>query len=338
MVVAEAMILDDFVDVETAAYDIPVTVYADLSAPYQALTPLSIPSVSTECQIRAWSIGHIFCTDNVIPPTSTHLRADHLQNFGHTISVERLLYGESRGVSGDDCFIARPDEIEFGDQRLWTSINSAMRVQSVTLPKEMLGYDAGDVLPEAVATPTTRIGEMIFAEWDALFGALNGHGRPLKQSTIDRFITCLKIALGISPQREDIRAHARDALMRQIQRYIERHLGSEDLSAGRILREFGVSRASLYRMFEQMGGVRSYITERRAVRAVLDIWGAGGRRGAAREAADRWGFSSGPNFNRVINRMFGGTPGGLFQSPIPAPSMPIAQDTLYMRTHRASRS
>lgn len=338
MAVAEAMMTDHFVDVEAAAYDIPATVYADLCAPYQALTPLSIPGASTHVQTQVYAVGHVLCTDTVVPPCSTRLRKDHIQNFGHTVTVDRLLCGESHGMTGEECYIQRPGEINFGDQKIWTSINSALRWQGVTLPKEMLGYDAGDIVPEIDVFPNRQIGEILFAEWDALFNALQGRGRPLTQSVLDRFVTCLKIALGLSPQREDIRAHARDALMRQIQRYIERHLGSEELSAGQILRQFGVSRASLYRMFEESGGVRTYITERRAVRAVLDMWDAGGQRGAATAAADRWGFSSGPNFNRVVNRMFGGTPGSLFQSPIPAASTPIAQDTLYMRTHRASRS
>ncbi|MEM1147747.1 MAG: AraC family transcriptional regulator [Pseudomonadota bacterium] len=335
---SEAMLTDHFVEVETAAHDIPATVYADLCAPYQALTPLNVPAVSSQCRVRAWRVGHMLCNDTILPPSALQLRAEHLQNFGHTVTVDRLLFGESHGISGEESYLQRPGTIEFGDQKIWTSLNSAIRSQGVTLPKEMLGYDAGDLLPEAVVTPNTQIGEILFAEWDALFRSLHGQGPALTQSTMDRFISCLKIALGVSPQCEDVRAHARKALMRQIQRYIERHLGSEDLSAGRVLREFGVSRASLYRMFEQMGGVRSYITERRAVRAVLDMWGAGSRRGAARAAAERWGFSSAPNFNRVVNRMFGGNPSGLFQSPIPAPSTPIAQDSLYMRTHRASRT
>ncbi|MEM9842024.1 MAG: helix-turn-helix domain-containing protein, partial [Pseudomonadota bacterium] len=74
------------------------------------------------------------------------------------------------------------------------------------------------------------------------------------------------------------------------------------------------SRAGLYRMFEQQGGVRHYITERRAVRAVLELSQGAQTRGAVQDAADRWGFSSGPNFNRVIKRMFGVTPGALLEA------------------------
>ncbi|MEM6652954.1 MAG: hypothetical protein AAF582_10155, partial [Pseudomonadota bacterium] len=86
MAVAEAMIADHFVEVESAAYDIPATVYADLCAPYQALTPLSIPGTSPQCRVRAWSVGHVLCSDTVLPPSSTQLRKDHIQNFGHTVT------------------------------------------------------------------------------------------------------------------------------------------------------------------------------------------------------------------------------------------------------------
>lgn len=129
---------------------------------------------------------------------------------------------------------------------------------------------------------------------------------------VEGFFACVKIALGVHPQREDVRAHARAALNELIYRHIEDNLGDPDLTPGSLLEAFGVSRSSLFRMFEPRGGVRNYIMERRAIRAVLDISTSPPERGVLREISEKWGFSTQPNFNRTIQRLFGASPGRLF--------------------------
>ena len=183
--------------------------------------------------------------------------------------------------------------------------------------------------------PSSVLGKIIFGEWESLFQHLHRNGRHLSRESLDRFLACLKIALGTPAQREDVRAQAREALYREICRYVERNLGDPDLTASSILRDFGVSRAGLYRMFEPQGGVRHYITERRAIRAVLELSKGVQTRGAVQAAADRWGFSTGPNFNRVITRMFGASPGALFQS-VPRISQPPRGDQELLSNYLAT--
>ena len=52
-----------------------------------------------------------------------------------------------------------------------------------------------------------------------------------------------------------------------VRRYIDRKLASPDLSANSIAAEFGLSRASLYRLFEPAGGIAKYIRKVRLSRA-----------------------------------------------------------------------
>ena len=80
-----------------------------------------------------------------------------------------------------------------------------------------------------------------------------------------------------------------------------------------ILQTFGVSRASLYRMFEPQGGVRRFITDRRTLHAVMDLSRTTGRRGYIREVSDRWGFPSMVEFNRTVRRLYDQNPSALFQ-------------------------
>jgi AraC-like DNA-binding protein len=55
-----------------------------------------------------------------------------------------------------------------------------------------------------------------------------------------------------------------------ISRFIEANLVSRDLSVAKISSTFGLSRATLYRLFEPVGGVACYIRSRRLVRARND--------------------------------------------------------------------
>ncbi|MBO4221544.1 helix-turn-helix domain-containing protein [Bradyrhizobium neotropicale] len=93
-----------------------------------------------------------------------------------------------------------------------------------------------------------------------------------------------------------------------ISRYIENHLAAKDLSADSLVKTFGLSRASLYRLFEPTGGVASYIRARRLARVQQEITagGLGNRRIAP--IAYRYGFRSIPAFNRAFKSTYGQTP------------------------------
>ena len=222
--------------------------------------------------------------------------------------------GGEHGIFGDTVNRVYPNQLEFvGHADTGEAVVKRSHIQEFYMPKHRLTDVALDQVPDAPLSPNSVFGKILLSEWDALFEDLN-ETSTLTKSTLDRFIACIKIALGTPAQREDVRAHAREALQREICRYIERNLGHPDLTAPSILRDFGVSRAGLYRMFEPQGGVRHYITQRRAIRAVLERSQDAQTRGAVQAAADRWGFSTGPNFNRVIKRMFGAAPGALFQA------------------------
>ncbi len=139
----------------------------------------------------------------------------------------------------------------------------------------------------------------------------------MKNIKLDRLAACLKIALGAHPQREDVRAHARQALFRQVCLFIERNLERVELSTNMLLSQFGLSRATLYRMFEPLGGVRNYLMYRRAMAALIDLSEVNAERGSVLRVCERWNFSSPANFNRSIQRLFGNSPRALLGSSAP---------------------
>jgi len=187
-----------------------------------------------------------------------------------------------------------------------------VELEYIYLPKIDIGFHSDRHVCDQQIDPQPGIGQLVHSAMDDVFASALAHNGFMSEAAIDELCACLKIALGAHPQREDVRVHARTALFKLICRHIEENLGDPELTPKTLLRDFGVSRASLFRMFEPAGGVRNYIMERRAVRAVLDMSVHAEERGMMRRLSERWGFSSQPNFNRKIEHMFGASPGGLF--------------------------
>lgn len=98
----------------------------------------------------------------------------------------------------------------------------------------------------------------------------------------------------------------RGAVIMEIRRYIEQHIALTDLGPDHLCKMFGLSRASLYRLFEPIGGVTDYIRTRR-LRAAFDIL-ANDRKRTVGEIAYACGFADISAFSRAFRNQFGMSP------------------------------
>lgn len=277
--------------------------------------PLNGPDKKRGYVVNAWHTERCYFMQSELAPFSIRKTAKHTETSGHLLVLHRYLEGGWKGQIGDEALEREVGNIYILDQELpLEAIEGASTVQVAYVHKDLLGFDPTHHPRLLTVDQSSTIGRFLHAAWDRLFAALWQSDKLISETVIDHFFACIKMALGDHPHRADIRAHARAALYEQICRYIEDNLGSPDLGTQSILAKFGVSRASLYRMFEPKGGVRNYIMDRRTLRAVLDISRHADRRGIVQMAADRWGFSTGPNFNRSIKRLYGNSPRALFKN------------------------
>jgi AraC-like DNA-binding protein len=89
---------------------------------------------------------------------------------------------------------------------------------------------------------------------------------------------------------------------------IDRSLADPDLSAETLMRQFGLSRAALYRLFAPYGGVAKHIRAQRLKRCFAEITSpTGGWKRIAAIAGD-WGFASEAVFCRSFRETFGMSP------------------------------
>jgi len=91
-------------------------------------------------------------------------------------------------------------------------------------------------------------------------------------------------------------------------RLIDANLHDQRLGPGYLCQRLGVSRAKLYRMFEQLGGVTLYIQRRRLLRAFQLIVDPAYAHERVSAIAIRCGFNNVPAFNRAFRQAHGMSP------------------------------
>jgi AraC-like DNA-binding protein len=93
-----------------------------------------------------------------------------------------------------------------------------------------------------------------------------------------------------------------------IRRHIDQNLRQPALDADLLARTFGLSRASLYRLFEPVGGVATYIRNTRLNRAYQDIVATELSNHRIAPVAYRLGFKNLSAFNRLFKETYGVSP------------------------------
>jgi AraC-like DNA-binding protein len=97
-------------------------------------------------------------------------------------------------------------------------------------------------------------------------------------------------------------------LSSSIRRYVESHLLDADLSVVSVMAAFGLSRRTVYRLFESAGGFASYVQERRLRRAHEALRAQEYRHLSIAGVGEMHGFSNPENFTRAFRRLYDMTP------------------------------
>ena len=266
---------------------------------------------------QAWRVGPFSFAQRIVDAQAYRHIKKHILSAGNIVSICRYIEGYVSGRSGDVPFTIHPGDISIRDSaRPFEAVQLPAIFQVVFIPHDMIGFDPGQHPAFCLFEENSTMGCVLHAELDCLFTRLMQGDKIFERARLNRFMACVKVAFSGGKARRDIRADARDALGDVIRQHIEANLECPTLSMTSVLQEFGVSRATLYRIFEADGGVRKYINDRRLYQAVFQISENPITRGEITKAAQQWGFSSDANFNRAVRRKFGVSPNSMFERPI----------------------
>jgi len=160
---------------------------------------------------------------------------------------------------------------------------------------------------------------------DHLFALLDSLPRtapaelPLLSAATVGLVAASLAPVAIDPQTTGVAIDK--ALLRSARKLVEERLVDSEFGAQDLCAALRISRSTLYRLFEPLGGVAQYIKERRLARVHQILSQADGRQPIARLAEDH-GFRSPAHFSKAFRLQFGYSPreaaGGGMLAPLPA--------------------
>ena len=210
----------------------------------------------------------------------------------------------------------RPVEVRQGDTAIF-DMAGAMRVETGDFETISL------VLPRAILSPLLR-------DPDSLHGVVLAGGSPQGALLNQHLSSLYAQAARVSKTEAPALLHAAAVLiaactcaavpehsqgpsastptLQRIMHGIDRNLADTELSSEMLMKQFGLSRAALYRHFTPFGGVSQYIRRQRLKRCFAEITAPSGEWKRIGTIAGDWGFESEGAFRRSFRKAFGISP------------------------------
>ena len=153
----------------------------------------------------------------------------------------------------------------------------------------------------------TAAGRLIGGHIRILVDMVGGLDETQRQAGVRAALLMTARAMGDErPLAPEARAALRLGLRWRAERLISRNPLDPELSADALAKACGGSRATLYRAFDEDGGVHRFIQQRRLEHAHQALWRRD--RQSVCDIAYGHGFPSQPHFSRVFRRHFGYSP------------------------------
>ena len=230
-----------------------------------------------------------------------HDDADHLV-------LQNYVYGTNSGRNGAHDFLEKPGNIYAVNLAFETEAQStAAAAQSLVLPRELLRSDLAYLIDASGALfAENSAGARIFCDH------MSSLDRHLGAASVREIPALIQATLGLLDSlasHGDIESGpARNATLRSLCRHIDRHLGDPGLGVDSLCRAFHCSRATLYRLFRPLGGVREYIQRRRLMACFRAIVSPKNEHRGIFDIALDHGFVSPSHFSSLFRAHFGLSP------------------------------
>ncbi len=225
--------------------------------------------------------------------------ADHLM-------LQLYVRGTNCGINGNKTFLEKPGNIYAVNLAFDTDAKSTeAEVQTLILPRDLLMEDLAHLVDASGALfPDESASALIFSDHML---SLRRHLRVAQAVEIPMIMQATIGLLDSLSTHGDVESTAaRSATLRTLCRYIDDNLRDPTLGVDGLCRQFRCSRATLYRLFSPLGGVREHIQRRRLIACFKAIVSQGQRR--IYDIALDFGFVSPSHFSTLFRAHFGITP------------------------------
>ncbi|OOG71013.1 AraC family transcriptional regulator [Sinorhizobium sp. A49] len=223
--------------------------------------------------------------------------------------VQFYLNGQS-GTRGSSDSIARPGDLYVIDmaQPLATSTIDHEHL-SLVIPRQMLAprLKRPDDNHELVLPASMPLVSLLRDTLGSLHKQLDHISVGDAEAVLSPLLDLAGAAIN-SQTSEGNAASVGHALSIAVRRYITDHLLEPDLTVERVMGAFGLSRRTVYRLLELVGGFSVFLAQQRLRRAFINLRAPEYRHVAIADLALAHGFTNAANFSRAFRREFGMSP------------------------------
>jgi AraC-like DNA-binding protein len=151
-------------------------------------------------------------------------------------------------------------------------------------------------------------GRILYRGIESLFQTMDTLTLAEASAALDGLVTMAAGMLEGDLARRAAHDSSGDQLLDKALAFIDRNLAKPDLAPALLEKSLPLSRSSLYRLFEPLGGVRNAILQRRLERAMRVLLTGTSAKPPLNAIARNHGFSSEEQYSRAFRARFGSTP------------------------------
>jgi AraC-like DNA-binding protein len=311
-------------------------------------TCTALPEPMGDVRLRGWHLGSVILSFAQTPAMQYARPVELVQSSGiDLILLNVYVSGGFDGFGGSHAMQVRPGDVcVFDLSQTLQGETMPSQIINLVMPRSLLEPLMAD--PSAVHGLVMRAGEpvtrLLAFYLESLVGQANEiditQAGPVSRATMALVSHAIAEA---ACNRPGAQGSVINSPFRDILSYIDAHLSNTGLQPETLMQAFGVSRAKLYRQFEDIGGVANYIRRRRLAAAALYLTSNAHKDWRVSQIAFACGFPNEENFGRNFKQQFGLTPREARERAIETlaakawlgPDLPEPQDALsWMKTLR----
>ncbi len=261
------------------------------------------------CHVRSWFLGDLILSRTRVSPvafvrTAEQVRADAVDSYSFFVFTEGSWSGD---VDGRPLSVGAGQVVGFDLSRPFVAESTDSNGLALSVARTALGdglRTAPDLHGHVFAGASA---ELLLDHLLSLERHLPGMTQADIGPVVSATLAMLGAALTMVPHPPALRANAL-AIQHRVRRFIENNLHDPGLTPDHIAAALSLSRSTLSRSFEPLGGLAAYVVRRRleAVRTLLVH--PDETRGIS-ELARTFGFVSPSHFAAAFKRAYGRTPG-----------------------------
>ncbi len=286
-------------------------------------TTAKVRTATFTADVAACMAGELFANRVVYDPMVSRRGRRHLTHGDLDYYVLQLFVkGSERLYTGNSRYLLTPNTVCLRDWRYgYTGVSERNDIIGLGIPRHLLNthgrIDAHRpvLLWPIGSAPGKLLAGAITQTWLRLPTASGEEAATLAANVLDLLNGILTNHL--MGESEELRINR--AMQLTIKQYIADHLDDPALGVDLLCHRFRLSRASLYRLFQEEGGLQRHIREQRLRRCFGLLSNAGSSRLKVRDVAERWGFDNASHFNRLFKTTFGMAPSDLLLPPVSEP-------------------